>query len=407
MRQPPLSYGALTLALLLTACSDPKPSCPTCGPETTNGFIETTGDLPLDGPPSPITDAAPPPDTLVSVGEAASACKLPARPEAAIGLGFPQADDRLATTGTVRGTVLFADFPDQRAAMSPSEVFDILSPGAERYFDTVSYGRMSLELSAHPVWLRLSQPAAHYAEGIKTYSGHRAFLDEALRLADDAVDFSQTDVIILMSAPSADVIAYGPTWMGNQGSPLVADGRRITTAITSGADLLYWGSPWLNHELGHSMGLPDLYSYEGDGGFTRPFSLMDYIAGEAPGLLAWERWQLGWLDDAQILCNPSDGVSNLAPLDAEGGVKAIVIRRSQTRAVVVESRRARGLDHALSAPGVVVYEVDASLASGYAPIVVANGQRALALGQALTVGDVGVKFVDSVAPYDTVEIGTR
>ena len=29
------------------------------------------------------------------------------------------------------------------------------------------------------------------------------------------------------------------------------------------------------------------------------------------------------------------------------------------------------------------------------------------LGQELTVGDVGVKFVDSAAPYDTVEIGTR
>ncbi len=72
-----------------------------------------------------------------------------------------------------------------------------------------------------------------------------------------------------------------------------------------------WGFLWLNHESGHTMGLPDLYAYQYDPAnyddqhrFVGGFGLMGYIDGNAPEFFAFERWQLGWLEDSQIICQP-------------------------------------------------------------------------------------------------------
>ena len=218
-------------------------------------------------------------------------CKLPFSGGTGVGVGMPQPAFRMPAVGDVTATVLFVDFPDFEALRTTEDVFSILSPEAELMFGTMSYGRLSLTLVPHQQWLRLREPAQHYANGLSSFQGHKAFIEEAVRLADDAVDFSNTDVVVVLAAPSATPVGYGPTWTGSFGTAIVADGRRITNAVTSGQDLLFWGSPWLNHELGHSMGLPDSYSYEGAGGFTRPFSLMDLINSVAPEFLAWERWQ--------------------------------------------------------------------------------------------------------------------
>ena len=65
----------------------------------------------------------------------------------------------------------------------------------------------------------------------------------------------------------------------------MADGVGIPNGITSGADLVNWGFLWLNHEVGHSLGLADLYSYEtGFAAFTGHFSIMNDIGGEAPSI---------------------------------------------------------------------------------------------------------------------------
>ena len=92
--------------------------------------------------------------------------------------------------------------------------------------------------------------------------------------------------------------------------------------------------PWLNHELGHSMGLPDSYSYEGAGGFTRPFSLMDLINSVAPEFLAWERWQLGWLDDEQVRCNV---------LDRDQAHCNVPVHRPTSRAAIVPTPKTLAL----------------------------------------------------------------
>ena len=63
----------------------------------------------------------------------------------------------------------------------------------------------------------------------------------------------------------------------------------------------------------------------------------------SPSLLAFERWNLG-------------------------GSKALIIPISATKAIVIESRRAIGLDSKLIKSGALVYLVDSSIQSGMGPV---------------------------------------
>lgn len=334
------------------------------------------------------------------------ACRLVEKAYRGVGLGFPRSSDRLRSTGTVNAAVLFADFPDVEANESPQKILDILSPTASDFFDAVSYGRMNLVLTPHLHWLRMGKPSAHYAEAMRDFEGHRDWLQEAIDLADDHVDFREADLVVVMATPEATKIGYGPTWTGldREGGVLEADGARITNGITSGADLVGWGGLWLNHEMGHSLSLADLYAFGSPDGFTRPFSLMDLISGEAPEYLAYERWFLGWLDDDQIACLSESTEVRLEPIEAAGGLKAAIVPRSPTRAVVVESRRALGWDAELDREGAVVYVVDTTIASGKGPVRVANERRALQHGESVTVDGVEVRVVAADDEGDTVRV---
>jgi M6 family metalloprotease-like protein len=302
--------------------------------------------------------------------------------------------------------VLFTDFPDVAANRTPEDVFSILSPGAEDFFADQSYGRMQLSLRPHFEWLRLSGPASEYSDAIRTFEGHRAFIQEAVDLADDAVDFTGADEVVVIATPNASAVGYGPTWMGGSfpNGQLTPDGTSITNGITSGADLLFWEDLWLPHEMGHSLGLPDLYSYSAPDGFTRPFSIMDLINSEAPGFMAYSRWILGWLDDDQIGCVDSDLEVALAPIETDGGLKAAMVPIDRETALLVESRRAIGYDAELSREGAVVYVVDTGIWSGEGPIVVLNDAQALLPGDSLSYEHVTVTVLGASANGDTIRI---
>lgn len=341
------------------------------------------------------------------VGELPEACRLPNVLGGPVDLGFPRHPERLPTTGTVVVTVLFGTYTDVTPQRTPAELLAVLSPGAEDLFHAMSYGQLDVVLEPHLQWLQLSGPSADYGAAIRTFDGHRDFLREGIAQADDVVDFSNTDLVLLVGPPSATGVPYGPAFVGFDAPAgrLEADGNVILNGVTSGADLLGWGSPWLNHEMGHTLGLPDLYSFAEPLGFTRPFSLMDLISGAAPELLAYERWHLGWIDDAQVLCDVFDQSVRLTPVEDAGGVKMAVVRIDDTTALVVESRRARGADVALPVEGVVVYVVDTSVASGGGPIRVVSGEVPLGPGASVEERGVTVEVVSSGRAGDVIRVG--
>ncbi|RME87681.1 MAG: hypothetical protein D6770_08780 [Anaerolineae bacterium] len=338
-----------------------------------------------------------------------------------VALGIPRADWYLPSIGTVKAVVLFVDFPDAPAQKSPEEVFAIVNPGAVEFFDHVSYGKMHLELVPHLKWLRLSQPSAHYGEAIRSGQGHDAFMQEAVDLADPEVDFSDADMLLVLANPDATAPEFGPA--APRTSIRTAEGE-ITSGVTSGNDLLYWGFRWLNHEMGHSLSLVDLYAFDATwenqsddpyaaSRFTGIWSLMNDIGQKAPEYFAFERWQLGWLDDEQISCQTSgERTTTISAIEREGGTKAVMVPLGKTSALVVESRRAMGYDKAIPKEGALVYVVDTSIRTGYGPIQVLPirsddplfENAPLAKGESLTYCGITVTNVKADANSDEVQV---
>ena len=245
-------------------------------------------------------------------------------------------------------------------------------------------------------------------------------MQEAITLADGEVDFSDVQAVYVMANPEATAISYGPGFTPvDKSFGIPVDGNTITNGATSGFDLKDWGFLWLNHEAGHTLGLVDLYSYENTSNyddiyrFVGNFSLMGYIAGRVPEPLAYERWLLGWIDDDQIICQPTgEETTTLSAIEKEGGIKAVIVPTGPTSAVIVESRRALGYDSNIIKPGSLVYSIDTSISTGQGPIRVFpmkdndpyRDQSPLAVGESVTVGNVTITVTDASADGDTVQV---
>jgi M6 family metalloprotease-like protein len=327
-------------------------------------------------------------------------------------LGFPRPARALKSIGDIRIKTIFVDFSDAVSTRTPQSVFGLVSPGAENFWKVISYGKMNVTLDPVFRWLRMSKRSDEYGWSNLTAAAHKAYIQEAVNLAIAAgVDFSSSDTIAVMANPDAEALRNGPTYVAGG---IVANGKTFAVAVTSGRDLRHWGYKWLNHEGGHMMGLADLYAFVGKPNRdVGDFSLMGLISGTAPEYFGWERWLLGWVDDDQVICAKKGTTTvTLEPIETPGGKKLVVIPAGATTAVVVESRRSLGFDHALVKAGPLAYLVDTSIGSGNGPLKVLpiddNDQRKLnaplAVGQTLSFSGVSVKFVSSDATAVTLEI---
>lgn len=399
----------IMLVFLTSACGNSTP--PPSAPASTATAIPPTATFTPEPTRTPFPTSTPDP---------LGACKIRSYSFTNVGLGIPNPSHKLPSVDAVKTVVLFADFSDVPAPQTPEEIFSMISPNAEKFFYAVSYGKMNWVLEPHFVWLRLSQPAAHYAEAIASYQGQLEFIQEAVDLADADVDFSGADSVTVLVPPQASAIGYGPAFGADIGTGYNADGKVFENGVTSGADLPNWGFLWLNHETGHTLGLPDLYAYQYDSSryddqhrFVGGFGLMGYIDGDAPEFFAFERWQMKWLSDDQIVCQlTNDLTATLSAIEVAGGHKAVVVPISRNKILVVESRRALGYDKDLPKAGALVYMVDTSVYSGEGTLVVYpvlennpyRYQSPLAKGESVTVENITVTVLDATAEGDTVQV---
>jgi hypothetical protein len=109
----------------------------------------------------------------------------------------------------------------------------------------------------------------------------------------------------------------------------------------------------------------------------------------------WSRWVRGWALDSQIACRNaselSDFVTELVPLETSSpGIKAVILRFSSTRALVIESRRETkfNLQNDVIDEGVLAYEVDTEFGHGEIPIIPVKRIR-----------QISVNLGDSNPPY--------
>jgi len=304
--------------------------------------------------------------------------------------GFTQAgqgvDPRVyaRSRGELRAVLVAVDFQDAQASACPgaeadaATYFDWLVPEGARWLERSSNGRLRLRGTLVPRWFRMSRPQAEYGftRGIST-ERHHAYIQEVAALAEGEVDLSAYDLLYVVVPKSADAVTFSPTWVDRGLNVRTGTGHVVRWAVTFGQDMWRWGFKVLDHETGHTLGLPDLYTYHPVGeppnahANVGGWDLMGLISGHAPELLAWQKWRLGWIDDAQVrVLGPGERAElDLAPVERPGGVQLAVLPLGPSEAIMVECRRAVGNDEGAQDQGVLVYRVDSAAPRGGGPSV--------------------------------------
>lgn len=323
----------------------------------------------------------------------AADCRPP-NPRNHVSVGFPLPDWAPSAVGIVRVAVLFVDFPNARAEHSTHEETARSIPWAEDAFENLSGGRLDVEFEALHQWLTAEHGWEHYADG-RQLSADTSQL--SVDLAAGKFDFSDIDAVMTVF-PSDQFSVANATGL------VEADGREVPTFRINIVNRLHAGvgvraitSNGLTvvHELLHVLGLDDLYGAFGDSPSRRAgsalvsfdFGIMGlgafvYVDENDPLLsghaamdpsesyvdyrvrfyemLAWSRWQLGWIDSSQSECITADHATvTLDPLgpDADGLLMAAV-PVGPKQVIVVEARANDRWRPKFANTGVLVYTVN-------------------------------------------------
>ncbi len=370
------------LLLCVSACGGTSETAVTPAvPTTTTAVPTTTTAVPTT------TTAVPTTTTAAPVPSDVTPCRLQQAEQFHHFSGFPIPSIRMSSTGLRRVAVLFTDFPNATAANSTEDIFSKNIPEAENYLETMSSVKLDLEFEPLHKWLRMS--GEHGSYDFSAFDDHLRFMQEAVDLADPDFDFSEIDSVIVIADEKADSFTWSPAFTpADSYFGLSADGNVITNGVTRGVDWFDFSPYVIAHEMSHTMGLPDTYEI----GAASPalhahvgnFGIMGLIVPHTGGsilgsldplngneMLAWHRWQLGWVEDSEVFCATSSTTSiELGPLTKNLGSRMLAMPVDSSRVLVAENRASDGYDQNLLTGGVLVYSVDTRIDTGKGPIKV-------------------------------------
>jgi M6 family metalloprotease-like protein len=298
----------------------------------------------------------------------------------------------------LRMLVLFVQFPNRLAANSPAgwqtmqPYMDFLQP-ASAFWNTSSYGQLNVKFESPQAagglpWITMDSNANLYTWDAQTHNMF-AYAREAFQKAYDQLGIKADDYdeVLIMPARGSSGLANGPGNINrdptdgeqtntNQVAYVDHAGVKhyVSTVITAGNDMFSWGYRWINHEFGHTVGLPDLYIYSPltvEGTRVNQFfwvggwNIMGNIGGHANDYSGFEKYKLRWIRDDQVdvVSQPGTTTHAITPLETPGGSKIVVVRTGVSTAYVAELRTklgVDGLDNRGKYQGVLLYKIDAS-----------------------------------------------
>lgn len=273
---------------------------------------------------------------------------------------------QLRAQGTIRGLMAFVDFSDAPPTESAEVLHDRLVRPSNLWIKTVSNGIAALSIESNYKWYRMPGISKDYDFKAPGYL-HIYYVQDAIRLLEkDYPDITRYDIVYLVPAPT-HAISRGFTFdfgvrlsSGTVRHVVVFD---ETIYRTSDRRIPYM----LTHETVHTFGLPDLY----DSGSLDSFvGVWDSMSWMGPNFTAWNLAKLGWLAPEQVECvNGESAAATLSPVEIHGGLKALVVPMSSTRAFVIEAREIAGVDlRTICNEGILVYTVDTSVRTLQGPM---------------------------------------
>jgi M6 family metalloprotease-like protein len=123
------------------------------------------------------------------------------------------------------------------------------------------------------------------------------------------------------------------------------------------------------HELGHGLGLPDLYDTNGNDGVHGAAGRWDVMATGAWGcrggnparpchMGAWSKSVLGWVDVGTLAPGQDHGVLTLTPVEVDRRVYRIDSGDGANEYFLLENRNRTGFDQQLFGDGLLIWHVD-------------------------------------------------
>lgn len=331
-------------------------------------------------------------------------------------------------TGTVKWALIPLDFSDLPGEENFRTRIDEQMKLTSDWFATVSEGKFKVEWVVQDKWVRLPNPTNSYtidrSDNLDRVPNGIKLWNDAMRESDKVFDFTgiQTVNFILPKGHSfINETSQGFPWdqavkdlVTNEGS---VSSYSIPGKLFDQPGRQYWS--YFAHEFGHAMGIPHVGSSRDPNPFLG-LDLMSNQEGESRELSGWLRFVAGWLSDDKVYCQEFGTLNSvevsLIPLsDSASGIKMVVIPVSQTKAVVVESRRETKFSCVMPSKrnGVLVYTYDATLSHGQdflkpvAPegrgveyssncLVVGYPNPILYKGQKVTIEGVTIEVIDSL-----------
>lgn len=293
------------------------------------------------------------------------------------------------TTGTVRGLVILAEFPECRFGESSTKEYfhrkinELNYDGDETFGSVADFFAEQSQGRFTPVFdvvgpVMMPHSASYYANAQLDLS---AFFRDLCQLADKEcdVDFSQYDIdndgfvdfvfSIFAGHSQAQSLNTDDIWPAMQYLSSYVfdlfDNKYLNVAACAseyrGAD----GSEpdgigTIVHEFSHILGLPDIYDPLNSGYGMGHFDIMDIGTyngeGKIPsGYTAMDRYTLGWLEPTVLEGDARE--VELSPLIDSNEALFIVNPENEAEFFTLENRQQTGFDSGLPAHGLLVTQV--------------------------------------------------
>ncbi len=295
-----------------------------------------------------------------------------------------------AVLGTDEVVIIMVDFSDQIGSNTKTYYETLYFGGIDGslndYYEEISYNQFTLTGEVvGSGWYRSSHTMVYYGADAATGNDNLntqiyELAREAAILADDDVDFSQYDTdgngivdhLVIVHAGNDQATSHvtndiwSHRWSIPWYNPLYLDGVQIS-GYTMEAETDKLGMH--AHEIGHDIGLPDLYDGDYVNSFVRYWDLMAYggynDGGDHPShMMAWSKMQLGWITSSKIV-TVDDGDWKTVILDplelTNGEIQVIKLPITSSTYFLVENRQQIGYDEYLPDEGIIISYVDETL----------------------------------------------
>ncbi len=353
----------------------------------------------------------------------------------ALPTGFPGTTALANKAGTVKWALIPIDFPDMQGGSNFRARVDNQMKLASEWFEVASDGKFKIEWVVADKWITLPNPSSQYSIRQSVNLGDAAngakLFGDAMKAADPVFDFTNVQTVNFILPEGQTIVeesSQGFPWDAAVRDLKLSEGKISSFAIPGRffdqLNRQYW-SYWV-HEFGHAMGIPHIGSSREPNEFMN-LDIMGNQDGYARELSGWHRFVAGWLDDKKVYCQELSKLTTteltLVPLsESKDGLKMSVIKISESKAIVIESRRETKFSCTMPTKrnGVLAYLYDATKSHGenyFIPITPPNRPNEgssncpvvpypdphLYSGQSISVDGVKIEVLES-KEYDKIRV---